>query len=179
MAKPDPDIKPGRYDSDMPDYSDPGQDDFAALARDLIPVRSMKVEDLDAIIRIDRLLTGRERRNYYRRKLDDVMGRTGIRLSLIAEVDGAPAGFVMARVDYGEFGMPEPAAVIDTIGVDPGHARAGIGHALMSQLMTNLSTLHVETVRTEIAWDNFGLLDFLAKHGFTPSQRLVLSKWVD
>ena len=46
----------------------------------------------------------------------------------------------------------------------------------MSQPMANLSPLHVETVRTEIARDN--LLDFLAKHGFAPSQRLVLSKWV-
>ncbi len=74
---------------------------------------------------------------------------------------------------------PIRPVVIDTLGVDPGHARTGIGHALMSQLMANLSTLHVETVRTEIALDNFGLLDFLAKHGFTPSQRLVLSKRVE
>ena len=56
-------------------------------------------------------------------------------------------------------------------------ARMGIGHVPMSRLLTNLSTLHVETVRTEITWDN--LLDFLAKHGFTPSQRLVLSKRVE
>ena len=49
----------------------------------------------------------------------------------------------------------------------------------MSQPMTDLSTLHVETVRTEIARNNPGLPDFLAKHGFTPSQRLVLSKWVE
>ncbi len=69
------------------------------------------------------------------------------------------------------------AAVIDTIGVDPGHARTGIGHAPMSQLMDNLATLHVDTVRTEIARDN--LLNFPAKHGFAPCQRLVLSKWVE
>ncbi len=49
----------------------------------------------------------------------------------------------------------------------------------MSRLMANLSTLHVETVRTEITWDNFSLLDGLAKHGFTPCQRLVLSKRVE
>jgi len=42
--------------------------------------------------------------------------------------------------------------------------------------MADLSTLHVDTVRTEITWNN--LLDFPAKHGFTPSQRLVLTKWV-
>ncbi len=47
----------------------------------------------------------------------------------------------------------------------------------MSQLMTNLVTLRIETVRTEVAWDN--LLDFLAKHGFTPCQRLVPSKRVE
>ncbi len=45
--------------------------------------------------------------------------------------------------------------------------------------MANLSTLHVETVRTEITRNNFGLLDFFAKHGFTPSQRLVLSRRVE
>ncbi len=42
-----------------------------------------------------------------------------------------------------------------------------------------LSTLQVETVRTGIAWNDFGLLDFLAKVGFTPFQRLVLSKRVE
>ena len=41
------------------------------------------------------------------------------------------------------------------------------------------STLHVETARTEITRNNFGLADFIAKHGFTPSQRLVLSRWVE
>ncbi|MCH9050670.1 MAG: hypothetical protein IIA72_06260 [Proteobacteria bacterium] len=45
--------------------------------------------------------------------------------------------------------------------------------------MANLSTLQVETARTEIAWNNFGLRDFLAKHGFTHCQRLVLSKRVE
>ncbi len=85
------------------------------------------------------------------------------RPALAAEVDGAPAGFMMARVDCGEFGRPEPAAVIDTIGVDPDHARLGVGHALISQLMTNLVTLRVDVVRTEVTWDAFGLLGFLKK----------------
>ncbi len=49
----------------------------------------------------------------------------------------------------------------------------------MSQLMTDLSPLHVDTVRAGITRDNFARLDFLANQGFTPSQRLVLSKWVE
>ena len=179
MNKPRADVSPRRFDGDMPDYSDPSGDDFVALSRDRVPLRSMRIDDLDSIVRIDRQLTGRDRREYYARKLDEVMGQSGVRVSLVAEVDGALAGFVMARVDFGEYGRLEPAAVIDTIGVDPGHAHIGVGQALMSQLMTNLVTLRIETVRTEVTWDDFALLDFLKKSGFAPSQRLVLSKRVD
>ncbi len=55
----------------------------------------------------------------------------------------------------------------------------GVGHALISQLMTNLVTLRVDVVRTEVTWDPFRLLGFLKKFGFAPSQRLVLAKQVD
>lgn len=179
MSEPKSAATPQRFDAGMPDYSDPSRDDFVALSRDRVPIRSMTADDLDAIVRIDKRLTGRDRRNYYQRKLENVMSSSAVRVSLIAEIDGAPVGYVMARVDYGEFGTFEPVAIIDTIGVDPGFGRLGIGRALMSQLMANLSNLLIETVRTELTWDNFSLLDFLQKTGFTPSQHLVLTKHVD
>lgn len=179
MKKPDAEISSPRFDTDMADYSDPSRDDFVALSRDRVPVRSMRADDLETLVRIDSRLTGRERRDYYERKLEEVMSQSGVRVSLVAEVDGAPAGFVMARVDFGEFGRLEPAAVIDTIGVDPDRARSGVGHALISQLMTNLVSLRVDVVRTEVTWDAFALLAFLKKLGFAPSERLVLAKRVD
>ncbi len=45
--------------------------------------------------------------------------------------------------------------------------------------MTNLVTLRVDVVCTEVTWDAFGLLGFLKTFGFAPSQRLVLSKYVE
>ncbi len=174
----DPERAAPKLDAGMPDYSDPSGDDFAALSRDRVPVRSMLEEDLPAIVGIDRKLTGRDRTAYYEHKLVEVMRESGVRVSLIAEVDGRPAGFVMARVDFGEFGHTEPAAVIDTIGVDPGHARLGIGRALLSQLLANLESLHVDTVRTVVTWDSFALLDFLADCGFAPGQHLVLTRTI-
>lgn len=179
MAEPKSGSTSQRFDAGMPDYSDPSRDDFVALSRDRVPIRSMTADDLDAIVRIDKRLTGRNRRKYYQRKLENVMSSSAVRVSLVAEIDGIAAGYIMARVDYGEFGTFEPVAVIDTIGVDPGHGRGGIGHALMSQLMANLSNLLIEVVRTELTWDNFQLLDFLKKTGFTPSQHLVLTKHVE
>ncbi len=160
------------------DYSDPGGDDFEALARDIIPVRSMKSEDLRSLIAIDRRITGADRTAYYERKLSETMDESAIRVSLVAEQDGRVAGFIMARVDFGEYGRTEPEAVIDTIGVDPDFAHRKIGHAMMSQLIGNLRSLQVEGVRTEVAWNDFGLLGFLDNCGFTPAQRIALRRFV-
>ena len=35
--------------------------------------------------------------------------------------------------------------------------------------------LHVDTLRTTVAWNNFSLLGFLNRSGFRPAQQLVLS----
>lgn len=179
MSTPDPDVTAQRMDGVIADYSGPRGDDFAALSRDRFPVRSMTEDDLDGIVAIDTKLTGRDRRDYYAAKLREVMDETGVRVSLVADVDGRPAGYIMARVDYGEFGRAEPAAVIDTIGVDPGLGHRGIGSALLSQLLANLDALHVESVRTTLTWNNLSLLGFLDRSGFAPAQQLVLTKRVD
>ncbi len=162
-------------DSGEIDHSAATSDDFVALSRDRIPVRSMQAGDLDAIIRIDRKHSGRERREYYTRKLDEVLVESGVHVSVVAENDGFPVGFIMARVDFGDFGRTITEAVIDTIGVDPGFQGQGIGEALMSQLVSNLSVLRVENLRTEVAWNDIDTIAFFNKSEFAPTQRIALS----
>jgi ribosomal protein S18 acetylase RimI-like enzyme len=156
------------------DYSGPSADDFESLARDRVPIRSMTPGDLAAILHIDKHITGRDRQNYYKRKLVEAMGESAVRVSLVAELDGHVVGFVMARVDFGEFGHAEPEAVMDTIGVDPSYGHKGVATALLSQLTTNLTGLRVERLRTEVDWNHFGLLSFLDRMGFRPHRRLAL-----
>ena len=166
-----------------PDEEDPlddaDDDGDILLPRDRIPVRSMNFEDFSAVVRIDEKLVGRDRRDYFERKFREVMEQSGVRLSLVVEIDGLAVGYVMARVDYGEFGRTEPAAVIDTIGVHPDFAGRGVGRAMFSQLLANLRMLHVEVARTSLAWDNFDLSRFLRACGFRPSQQVVLTKQAD
>ena len=152
--------------------------DYETLSRDRVPVRSLKEDDLAAAVRIDRKLTGRDRSAYYAAKLREMLTESGIRVSLVAEEDGFVVGFVMARVDFGEFGKVDKAAILDTIGVHPGFAGSGIGHALLSQLFLNLATLQVETVLTQVSPENIDLQRFLYSCGFRPSQRLVLTKTI-
>ncbi len=157
-------------------YSGQPAADFGPLARDRIPVRSMAEGDLHALVAIDRRVTGRDRAGYFQRKLADALTELDVRVSLVAELDTVPVGFIMARVDLGEFGRVETTAVIDTIGVDPDYQNRGIGRALVSQLLANLGTLRVEKVRTEVDWQNRDLLAYLDHSGFVPSQQLCFDQ---
>lgn len=160
------------------DYSRPSGEDFAALSRDRVPIRSLSERDFPHLVAIDHRLTGRDRSAYYELRLAESLNESGVRVSLVAELDGHVAGFVMARVDFGEFGRIDPEAVIDTIGVDPAYSHRNVGRALVSQLLQNLAALRVERVRTEVSWNSFGLLSFLERCGFRPSQRLVFRRTV-
>ncbi|HEY6100129.1 MAG TPA: GNAT family N-acetyltransferase [Anaeromyxobacter sp.] len=151
----------------------PSPDDFSW---DEQVVRSMTDRDLPAVIRCDRKITGRDRTAYYARKAAEALRQSAVRVSLVAEVQGQLAGFLMARVDFGEFGRTEPTAVLDTIGVDPGHARQHVGRALVEQLLLNLATLRAEQLVTEVAWNDLGLLAFVERCGFSHAQRLALDK---
>ena len=157
-------------------YSGQAAADYGPLARDRIPVRSLAESDLHALVTIDRRITGRDRVEYFQRKLADALAESEVRVSLVAELDGVPVAFIMARVDLGEFGRVETTAVIDTIGVDPDYQKRGVGRALISQLLTNLVTLRVEKVRTEVDWQDHDLLAFLDSNGFLPSQQLCFEQ---
>lgn len=138
-------------------------------------VRELRPDDLEPVIALDEKNTGRRRTEYFKLKLKQNLSDTGIVVSLAAELDGCFCGFLLARVYYGEFGRPEPVAVLDTFGVHPDFRRQGVGSALMRQLCRNLRGLRVLRLQTEVGWDNPTLLAFFKEQGFRLSQRLCLS----
>jgi ribosomal protein S18 acetylase RimI-like enzyme len=155
------------------DYGAPEDNDYERVERTHCDVRAMRPEDLPQIVRIDREITGRDRKAYIAGKLDEAMDDSAIRVSLAARVDDAIVGYLMARADLGDFGRTEPVAVLDTIGVDPSYARQGVGHALLSQLFANLDALRIDRVETVVAPADLPLLGLLYRTGFKPSQRLA------
>lgn len=169
----------GRGRGDPNDYSAPADNDFEMIARDSADVRSLAQEDIEAVSRIDRRITGHDRSHYMKRTLFEALNELDIRVSLTARKDGVIAGYIMAKTDFGDFGRTEPVAVIDTIGVDPDFAGRGIGRALLSQLFINLFALHVERVETVIDRQNFELLRFFHSAGFGPGLRLAFVKNLD
>ena len=154
-------------------YGGHSTNDFEHLARDDAEIHAMEATDLPDVVRIDHAIIGSERGDYMRRKLAEAMLDSAIRVSLTARRDDAIVGFLMARVDLGDFGRTEPVAVLDTIGVHPDYGHRRIGHALLSQLFVNLGALCIERVETMVAPHDLALLGFLYDAGFAPSQRVA------
>ncbi|MBK9386287.1 MAG: GNAT family N-acetyltransferase [Planctomycetes bacterium] len=155
------------------------EEDPGVEATEGVLVRDLRASDAAAIVKIDRASTGRVREEYYRAKVKAALAEPSLRTSLVAEIDGHVAGFLLAKVFYGEFGHAEPIAVIDSVGVDPQRRGKHVGQALLRQLVMNLNALHVERIETQVDWDQFDLLAFLAKNGFRPAPRVCLQCTLD
>jgi ribosomal protein S18 acetylase RimI-like enzyme len=140
----------------------------------MVIVRNLRPEDREAVVAIDARILGRRRDEFFKVKLGQAFSDTGIAVSLAAELDGAVVGFLLARLYYGEFGLMEPAAVMDVLGVHPEFRGRQVGAALLDQLRTNLLGLGMRTLQTEVAWDSPELVAFFQHEGFTLAPRLCL-----
>jgi len=148
--------------------------DLDKPARDLVLVRTARSADLDAIVSIDAAAVGRRRERFLALKLNQALADTGIAISLVGELDDHVVGFALARLYYGEFGVVEPAAVLDVVGVHPDYRGRHVAAALVDQLRMNLLGLGIPTLQTEVSWGQPDLITFFQHEGFTIAPRLCL-----
>jgi ribosomal protein S18 acetylase RimI-like enzyme len=153
-------------------YWDDGQEPGGEAAP--CSVRIMRESDVDAVVALDAKQTGQPRRAYYAEKIARCIREPRLNTSLLAEADGAPVGFLIGRLFFGEFGIPATRAVLDTLGVHPGFRKQGIAAALLAQYRKNMEALRVETIDTLVEWDRFDLLAFFKRTGFRPSRDVDL-----
>jgi ribosomal protein S18 acetylase RimI-like enzyme len=154
-------------------------DEPGILETDAVLVRTMRQDDLEAVVTIDARATGRRRPRYFELMLQRAVQQAGLQVSLVAELGGQAAGFLIGSLYYGEYGVIEPSASIDAIGVSPNFRGRHIGKALMRQFRLNLGALQITTLRTEVSWDDFELMGFFKRHGFAPARRLCLECALD
>lgn len=140
-----------------------------------VNVRMIRMNDLDGVVAIDKLITGQERREYYQRKLEQAVdNKHHVNASLVAEVDGKLVGFMMGDVFFGEYGIPDATATIDTIGVHPDFQMHGVASDLMDQFLMNMKAANVKKIYTLVNWNDFALEAFFSRHKFQPSKRISL-----
>jgi GNAT superfamily N-acetyltransferase len=149
------------------------------IESEIATIRVMRESDIDAVVRIDAGATGRARPRYFELMLQRALSFAGLQISLVAEVDGRVSGYLIGSLYYGEYGMTEPTATIDAIGVEPGLRRHRIAHELFEQLRRNVGAIGATSIRTEVDWSRFELLAFLRNEGFEPAPRLCLERKID
>ncbi len=139
-------------------------------------LRALRPADLDAVVEIDRRITGRSRRVFFERRLKAALADpTGF---IVVAVDTADtcSGFAIARLQSGEFGDQRRVAVLDVIGVDPAHHGAGVGALLLEGITATMKRHGVGELRTQVDWHDRELIGFFAAAGFGMAPHQVLER---
>jgi GNAT superfamily N-acetyltransferase len=88
-------------------------------------------------------------------------------MSLIAETDGRPVGFLFGWVGESEFGIARPTGWVDLIGVAPPYRGRGVAQALLRRFVDSGRELRaIERVATLIDLGQADVREFFTRVGF-------------
>jgi ribosomal protein S18 acetylase RimI-like enzyme len=135
-------------------------------------IRPLTVEDLEAIVEIDRKVLGKVRRDFWRKKIELPNSRYP-QSGLVAELEEGVVGFIVGEVSGWEFGIPDTVGWISTIGVDPDHQHKGVARKLSEEFVKNLKAIGVSVVYTLVNWSDWDLLKFFRAMGFTRGGEMI------
>ncbi|MBI1851908.1 MAG: GNAT family N-acetyltransferase [Planctomycetes bacterium] len=148
------------------------------MHRNSIDIRSVEATDREAIARIDEIITGRPRPEYWRTRLEMAALRPPW-MSLVAETDGRVVGFLFGWVGESEFGMAAKTAWIDLVGVEPRYRGARVGQALVDRFLQSAGELRaIEKVATLLDLDQADVREFFLHLGFHRGPMVQLEKTV-
>ena len=142
-------------------------------------IAPLSADDLDAVVAIDKALSGVSRRGFFEKRLAAALNEPGD-FVYVGLRDGQQLfGYALARLVEGEFGKPGARAALDAIGVDPEHQGKTAGHQLLAAIEEVLRHKGVSELTSQVEWANQNLLRFFASTGFAMAPRIVLTRPTD
>ncbi len=140
-------------------------------------IRNIRREDRERVTVIDSLMTGYRRDPYFERKFRRMFGEDApILLGLAAEYKGRLVGFILGEVNTGEYGISQPVASVDTLGVDPEFKRGGIGKVLLEEYCSVSAKAGVEIMTTLVSQDWPDVIAFFEANNFNPVRLVALER---
>ena len=138
-------------------------------------IREAQPGDLDAIVEIDRQVSGAKKARYWRTTLELYSSHRDSQFFLVAEREQSVIGFILGEVRAWEFGSPSCGWVY-AIGVARDSLLEGVGSELLGALCQRFRSANVSKVRTMIARQDHELLSFFRSCGMMagPFQQLEL-----
>ncbi|HEX9035407.1 MAG TPA: GNAT family N-acetyltransferase [Ktedonobacterales bacterium] len=153
----------------------------SATGRGRAVIRAMRPADLCAVVELDARVFGASRAAYFERRLAALEPPSPAShiIGLVAEEDGAVAGFVMGTLTSGEFGFTDVTALVDSIAVHPGQRRQRIGRALAGAFFTECAARGARDAYTLVNWNAWDMLRFFDSIGFSLAQAVPLRRRLD
>jgi ribosomal protein S18 acetylase RimI-like enzyme len=88
-------------------------------------------------------------------------------------------GFVMGTLAYGEFGLTQVTAILDSIAVHTHFQHQGVGQQLTETFIKQSVHQGASAVYTLVNWDNWTLLKVFHALGFTLASTIPLERRID
>ena len=130
--------------------------------------------DLERVTQIDAAAVQTARTAYFTAKHAAASSRPERNLFLVADLDGEVAGFLVARLFTGEFGIDETRGVIEAFAVAEPFGHRGIASGMVQHLQGWLEEKNIQRMETLVRWNNWDLLRFFEYIGYRPSSRINL-----
>jgi ribosomal protein S18 acetylase RimI-like enzyme len=148
-----------------------------------VQLRDLRLRDLDEVVRIDALQSGRSKPAYWRHILRAFLAaRTAgrgpaLRIGLAAAPAGETGlrGYLLGEVRAFEFGS-EPCGWVFAVGVDPAAERMGIASDLLAEANRRFQAAGIGTVRTMVDRDNVPVLAFFRANSFVGGRFFQLER---
>jgi ribosomal protein S18 acetylase RimI-like enzyme len=153
----------------------------AHFSRQGVSIRAMEHADLAVVVELDALAFGVMRSAYFKRRLAvlNEVDADARMVFLVADYQGTVIGFVMGTLAYGEFGLTQVTALLDSIAVHPRYQRLGVGRQLIEAFIKRSTSQGAAAVTTLVNWDNWTLLKTFHSLGFVLASTIPLERRID
>ncbi len=140
-----------------------------------VNIREIRLEDAQAIQDIRKAISEEDANVDFEKLVGQHVCDGNSKTSLVAEVNGKVAGYMISTTLYAGFGIQKSAWIM-AIGVHPDHMGQGLGIKLANRICDLYREKGVNSIYSSVIWDSIDVLSFFKKLGFTRSEFINLRK---
>ena len=140
-----------------------------------IVIREIRLEDTQAIQDIRLAISEEDAQVDFHKLVEQYVSGRNARTSLVAEVNGKVAGYMISTTLYAGFGIRKSAWIV-SFGVHPEYMGQGLGLKLANRICDIYKAKGVTSIYSSVMWDSIDVLSFFKKLGFTRSEFINLKK---
>lgn len=139
-------------------------------------LKTIGKDSLDEVVALDSATNGSQRRDFFSKRFEAQEKHPQAFISIGATEEGKLVGVVFCHILQGEFGSNDLTAVLDALAVKPDNQGHGVGQELMQHLIEEIRNRGGKDLRTQVGWDQPGVIDFFSNIGFSMAPRLILER---